>query len=76
MHDDDKDGIEALIRQSRDLRAKPEASARVEVREAIAAATERRLVNERIRKRALKAMVLEKAGIWRRFLRRRLPLDA
>jgi hypothetical protein len=37
---------------------------------------EQRLARERLRISALKAMRLARAAVWRRFLRRRFPLDA
>ena len=38
--------------------------------------SEQRLDRERLRQRTLKAMRLARAAVWRRFLRRRLPLRA
>ena len=39
-------------------------------------AYEQRLVRGRLHKRAIKAMRLARASVWRRFLRRRLPANA
>ena len=64
----------ALSRWSRGLPTKAE-TARLQDQEALAAATEQRWAGERRLTRALKAMRLARAALWRRFLRRLLPSD-
>jgi hypothetical protein len=67
---DDEAQITALSRWSRGLPT-PTETARLQDQEA----TEQRWASERRRARALKAMCLARAAVWRRFLRRRLPSD-
>jgi hypothetical protein len=71
---DDEAQITALSRWSRGLPTQTE-TARLQDQEALAAATEQRWASEHRRSRALKAMRLARAALWRRFLRRRLPSD-
>jgi hypothetical protein len=60
MHDDKRTQMERMHLQEQE----------------VLTAAEQRLTRQRLRKRALKAMLLARATVWRRFLRRRFPLDA
>jgi hypothetical protein len=69
---DDEAHIAALRRRGRDLPAQTE-TARPQDQSVLVEIVEQRWASERRRTRALKAMRLAKAAVWRRFLRRRLP---
>jgi hypothetical protein len=72
---DDEAHIAALRRQSRSLLTQTE-TARPQDQAVLDATIEQRWASEHRRTRALKAMRLAKAGVWRRFLRQRLPSNA
>jgi hypothetical protein len=69
---DDEAHIAALSRQNR---GPPMETARRQDQPMLDATIEQRWASEHRRTRALKAMRLAKAAVWRRFLRRRLPLN-
>jgi hypothetical protein len=72
---DDEAHLAALSRQSRGLLARTE-TPRPQDQAVLDRAIEQRWGGELRRARALKAMRLAKAAVWRRFLRRRLPSNA